>query len=204
MAGESVREHAYLEQVPAYVAPAAIDDFAAVGALFRQAFAKHPVARLSDAIARDFFDAHLRTSHFFVARDASGQAIGFAIGGRIGELDECRRRFIRSHIRELLSASLGDRSFLRAMRSRMFSPLRRPPPPPSELQLRFIAVDATARRCGAGRALLEHFEAALPAHSSYHAWTLAGPSGAVPFYQACGFTRGCTIDGQVRMEKMLS
>lgn len=185
------------------VGPPQIGDFAAVAALFRQAFPKHPVSRLPLPVALDFFASHARDSHFFVARGNRGEVLGFAIGGEAAQLDACRRAFIRAHVLDLLTASLNDRSFFRALRVRMFSPFKRPDAAASPYQLRFIAVDPAARRLGAGIALLRHFEAALPPQSCYHAWTLAGPNGATAFYEACGFTRDCVVDGQVRMQKIL-
>ena len=176
------------------------DDLATVATIFRDAFPNHPAARLSFPLLQAFLDAHRRCT-FIVLRDDEARVCGFAVGGRMDQLDACRAAFIRSHLWQLGLSALWDHALLRPLRARLRFARPRVHPPASPYQMRFIAIHERARGTGAGSELLAQFETTLPAGCAYHAWTLAGPSGAVSFYHRNGFAVDVVIDGHTRMQK---
>lgn len=176
-------------------------DLDAVGAIFREAFTRHPAAALPDELLREFLAGHRAASVVLTAQDRSGQVVGFAIGGRMEALDAARDRFLRARAPRLAWSALRRGVLLRTLYGRLQGYTRRPQPPRSRWQLRFIAVDPAVRGLGTGSALLQAFEAAIPAAEPYHAWTMAGEHGAVPFYLRSGFRVDLEIDGHVRMER---
>ncbi len=173
-------------------------------ALFKQAFPLHPAALLSDELTRAFLSAFAQRASFVIALNASTrEEIGFAVGGDAAVLDRTRARFIRMHGWRLAGSLLARRLSPRILlsRVRVRKPIRGIAHAP--YQLRFIAVDSRARGRGTGTMLLAAFERTLPLGSTYHAWTLEGPSGAERFYLANGFTRGTNLSGHLRMWKQL-
>lgn len=176
-------------------------DLDAMARIFRAAFPLHATAPLSGILLREFLGAHRAHCIVLAARDAGGNTLGFAVGGRIAALDAARDQFVGAHAAAVAVSALRRGVLFRMLAARLQGYARRPKPPRSQWQLRFIAVDESARGLGAGAALLRAFEAALPPTERYHAWTMAGEHGAVPFYQHLGFVIDLEIDGHVRMER---
>lgn len=176
-------------------------DLDAMARIFRAAFPLHATSAFPEALLREFLGRHRAQCVVLAARNAAGEVIGFAIGGRIAALDAARDGFLRARAPKLALEALRGGTLLRTVIGRLQAYARRPKPPRSQWQLRFIAVDEAARGLGAGAALLRGFEAALPAAEPYHAWTMAGEHGAVPFYLHLGCVVELEIDGHVRMER---
>lgn len=177
---------------------------AGVVSLFKQAFPRHPASLLGDALTSAFLHAFARSGTFLVAHDPrTDEELGFAIGGDAAVLDRMRGRFIRRHGWRIAGSLLRGRLSARllAARIRVRRPLNGAHNAP--YQLRFIAVDPSAKGRGIGTLLLDAFERTLPPGAAYHAWTLEGPHGAEGFYIARGFCRDVTMDGSVRLWKRL-
>ena len=173
--------------------------------LFKQAFPRHPASLLHPPLTAAFLETFARNGTFLVARDArTGRDLGFLIGGEAAVLDRTRERFIRSHRWRILRSFLKKRLSPRIVLARIGSRRRAAAAPmPAPYQLRFIAVQDFARGRGVGSLLVQAFEAQLPESATYHAWTLAGPEGAEPFYLARGFRRDLTLNGHLRLYKRL-
>jgi GNAT superfamily N-acetyltransferase len=175
--------------------------------LFCRAFPAHPAARLGLRVAGALLSAFSENAAMFVARDRGGVLLGFLVGGETAALDGARVQFVRRHALRIAAAYLragGVRRLAADVAERFRAPAARPVRERNDFQLRLIAVSPAARRAGVGTLLLEAFEAMLPPQSSYHAWTLAGSTGAEAFYQSLGFDKDVSLGAHVRYSRAIS
>ncbi|MGH7738447.1 MAG: GNAT family N-acetyltransferase [Candidatus Tyrphobacter sp.] len=172
--------------------------------MFRASFPRHPLAVLDPGLANAFLDAFAARNTLWVASNGNApRAPGFLIGGETAALDAVRRAFIHEHAPRIALASVRNRALRRLVIPRLLPAKSYGAARFRAYQLRFIAVDASERGTGIGSALVCAFEKGLADADGYHAWTMAGPTGAEGFFARLGFVRDFAVGAHLRMIKRL-
>ena len=171
-------------------------DLPAIAAIHKAQFSTHFIGQYSCRVIADYYRSFLSQSIFLV-HETTTELDGFVLGGRLMDLSNCARVFLRRHwLCCLWDTLLRPRLWLDAPRRAMsyIIPVRTgsngcdEPPEPFNMAILSIAVAEEARGKGVAAALLGAFEQEIMDRVDVYGLSVAKDNPrAIRFYHKMGF-----------------